>query len=166
MKLIHTLVASLLCALPLLAMADLKVGDRFPDIEFEDQFDVKQKIEPTDTLVLMSFEKDVSEKVNEFLVKKDSEFLESNNSRYIADISGMPGLITKMFALPKMRDYNYRLLLIKEEKNTEYFEQAKGQLTVYTLKDGLIHSVKTINPAQVATVFSSEPETGDTTTNE
>lgn len=161
MKLINTLVVSLLCALPLLAFADLKVGDRFPDIEFEDQFDVKQTIENSDTLVLMSFDKKVSEQVNKFLATQSKDFLESHNSRYIADISGMPGLITKMFALPKMRDYNYRLLLIKDEENAEYFEQAEGKLTVYKLQDGLIQGVETVNPADVSTLFSVAPSLGN-----
>ncbi len=159
MKLIKTLVASLLCSLPLLVLAELKTGDRFPNIEFEDQFDNKEKIENSDTLVLMSFDKDVSEQVNKFLATQNNDFLESNNSRYIADISRMPGLITKMFALPKMRDYNYRLLLIKDEENTEHFAKAKGKLTIYKLQDGLIQSVDTINPAEVATLFSTASKT-------
>lgn len=41
-------------------------------------------------------------------------YLEANKVAFLADISQMPKVISTLFAIPAMRDYNYRVLLDHE----------------------------------------------------
>lgn len=104
-------------------------------------------------MLLISFDKKVSEQVHDFLSKQEKGFLNKQNARYIADISGMPSLITKMFALPKMRDYEYTLLLIKDEALAENFRQSEDQLLVFRLENNMIQDIEFIDPSKAALLF-------------
>ena len=80
--------------------------------------------------------------------------MEEHHAKYISDISGMPGIISRMFALPKMRDYNYVLMLNREDDFAEKFDQKEEKLTVYTLKEGVVKSVEFIDPTKVSDLFA------------
>ncbi|WP_299978582.1 FAD/FMN-containing dehydrogenase [uncultured Pseudoteredinibacter sp.] len=154
MPLFKSLAIAFCLLLSLPTFAELKAGDRFPDIEFTDQFDKKHKINNQDKLLLISFDKKVSEQVHEFLSTQEKDFLSKHNARYIADISGMPSLISKMFALPKMRDYTYTLLLIKDKVLAERLSPSEDKLLVFRLENGNIQEIKFISPSKVALAFS------------
>lgn len=142
-----------LIALGASLFAGLTVGQPFPKTVLEDQFEKEQQVLATDTLVLVSFERDVSSAVNDFLNAQSKTFLADHNTKYISDISGMPGIISKLFALPKMRDYNYSLMLNRDDDFKEKFDAQEGKLTVYTLKEGAVVSVTFIDPTKVAELF-------------
>ena len=44
----------------------------------------------------------MSDVLKEYLLSKEGDILSKNNAIYVADISGMPSLISKFSALPKM----------------------------------------------------------------
>lgn len=102
--------------------------------------------------MIVSFEKDTSAGVNKFLSKKEKGFLENNNAVFIADVSGMPSLITSFFALPKMKKYNYNILLIYEEEEKRFLKKEET-LTVYKLENGVIKSVSFIQTVDIPTIF-------------
>lgn len=133
--------------------ADFKVGDRLPNITLQDQFEHEMKVEITDTMVIMAFEKDVSVHVNEFLKTKEGTFLATHHSKYISDISTMPSFITSMFALPKMKKYPFSLMLIEDDFGMQ-FNQQDGKITVYTLKKYKIRKIEFLNPKMVSSLFS------------
>ena len=134
--------------------AELKTGQPFPEITLEDQFGDQHSISKTDKLVLMSFDREVSDAVHEFLNQQPKDFLRKNNTRYISDISAMPGIITRIFALPKMRDYNYSLMLNSEENFKERFNVQEEKLTVYKLNAGMIESIAFIDGNAVSHLFN------------
>ncbi len=114
----HNKLMTVLCMLALFSSglhAEPEVGKAFPALTLQDQFGDEHSIKATDRLLLMSFERDVSKVVHEFLEQQDGGFLTQNHVRYISDISSMPGVITSMFALPKMRKYNYSLMLNRDD---------------------------------------------------
>lgn len=62
--------------------------------------------------------------------------LEQYQLLYVADISGMPGFITNMFALPKMRDNAFRMALINQDGQLDAMQIAgldKEFITVVSL---------------------------------
>ncbi|MDX1296463.1 MAG: hypothetical protein R3302_09345 [Sulfurimonadaceae bacterium] len=136
------------------AHAGVTAGSNFPSLILEDQFEKKHKVTAEDTIVMMSFERDVSSAVNDFLNAQPKGFLAANNAKYVSDISAMPGIITKMFALPKMRDYNYALMLNYEDEFAAKFDKQEGKLTVYRLNAGVVEAVEFIDPAKVNELFS------------
>ena len=55
---------------------------------------------------------------------------------YVADISKMPSLISKMFAIPAMRKYEFNLALDKDGQLTQNWPKQEDTVTLLTL-DGL-----------------------------
>lgn len=116
------------------------INDKISTFSLPDQFDKMHTINSDISTIIVSFENHMSKKVNKFLAKKDDEFLTKNHSIFIANISNTPSILTKMFILPKMRDYKYPILLIYD-KNNHIFLERDDKLTVYKLEKGLIKSI-------------------------
>ncbi len=128
------------------------VNSNIGSFELKDQFDKKHTVSSDVTTMIVSFEKDTSAGVNEFLSDKEKGFLENNNAVFIADISGMPSLITSFFALPKMKKYNYNILLIYDEDEKRFLKKEET-LTVYKLENGVITSVNYVKKENISSIF-------------
>jgi hypothetical protein len=80
------------------------------------------------------------------LVKKslqnvDLGCMEQGKLVYLADISGMPSLISDLIAIPKMRRYLYPIWLDREGKVSEMLPVKDDQVTVLSLNNQVIESV-------------------------
>jgi len=128
------------------------VNSNIGSFELVDQFEKKQIVNADVKTIIFSAEKDTSAGLNEFLSSKEKGFLEKNNAVFIADISGMPSIISYLFALPKMKKYNYNVLLIEEKDDTRFLKQEE-KLTVYKLENGVITSVQYIDTKDIPTIF-------------
>ncbi|RXJ84597.1 hypothetical protein [Arcobacter sp. CECT 8985] len=128
------------------------VGDKIGMFSLLDQFDVKHTIDKNIKTIIVSFEKQTGKDVNEFLNSKDPTFLKDHNAVFIANISGMPTIITKLFALPKMRDYKHKILLIYNDSDTR-FKNVEGKSTLYKLENGVIKQIKFITKDDLEKVF-------------
>ena len=93
----------------------LTVGSNLPTLTVKDQFEKEFTIDAKIKTIIFSATKDESATIKDFLVTKDKNYLTTNNIAYVADITGMPSLISKFFALPKMKDYSFSILLIDED---------------------------------------------------
>jgi len=120
--------------------------------DLKDQFEKKHTVNADVKTIIFSAEKETSAGLNEFLSSKEKGFLETNNAVFIADISGMPSIISYLFALPKMKKYNYNVLLIEEE-NDKRFSKKEENLTVYTLEDGVIKNIQYIATKDIPAIF-------------
>jgi hypothetical protein len=132
--------------------AGFKVGDTLPNITLEDQFEKSFTVEPSDTLLVMAFEKDISVVVNEFLKIQAEGFMAQYHMKYISDISTMPSFITSMFALPKMKKYPFSVMLINDEFG-EQFDKEDGKVTVYRLKKNKVTALEFIDPKEIISIF-------------
>jgi len=128
------------------------VNSNIGSFELADQFEKKHTVNSDIQTIIFSSEKDTSAALNEFLASKEKGFLEANKTAFIADISGMPSVISYLFALPKMKKYNYNVLLIEKEGDTRFLKQEE-KLTVYKLENGVIKSVEYVSGKDVATIF-------------
>jgi len=128
------------------------VNSNIGSFELADQFEKKHTINSDIQTIIFSSEKDTSAALNEFLASKEKGFLEANKTVFIADISGMPSVISYLFALPKMKKYNYNVLLIEEEGDKRFLKQEE-KLTVYKLENGVVTSVEYVSGKDVATIF-------------
>lgn len=122
----------------------LNINDKFLSFLLPDQFDKIHSVDGKLTYIIISFEKENSKIVNEFLSTKSENFLDKKNSVFIADISNMPTIITKMFVLPKMRDYKYPILLIYDDKGDKFLRK-DDKITIYTLKNTQISNIDFIS---------------------
>ncbi len=142
--------------LPLFAIIlyanSFEVNQNIGTFSLPNQFDKKQTIDSSITTILVSFEKGTGKDVNQFLASKDKDFLKNHHAVFIANISGMPSIITRMFALPKMRDYKHSVLLIYDDDDKRFVSQ-EGKTTLYKLKDGVIKSISFITKDDLEKVF-------------
>lgn len=140
------LIPALACAEP----APLKVGDALPAFHFNDQHDKPMSIGADTRLVLFTADKSAGDMLNGLLKQRPGDFMEQRKIVYIADISRMPGLISSMIALPKMRDYAYRMAIGAEEEQTAMLPRAEDSVTVLSLENGKIKTMQQFKETEAA----------------
>lgn len=131
----------------------LSVGDATPTFTINDQFEKSHTIKTDTKTILVAGDKDASTIIRDFLLAKEKGFLEQKQSYYVADISGMPSLISRFIALPKMKKYPFSILLL-DDATKDKFSKKEGEITVYTIVEGKISTIKYISTAtELAAVF-------------
>ncbi|AGR76763.1 hypothetical protein A7H1H_0439 [Aliarcobacter butzleri 7h1h] len=120
---------------------NLKIEDKISNFSLIDQFDKIHTITNDIKIIIVTFEKETLSMVNNFLSSKSPLFLGNHQAIVINNISSTPSIITKMFTLPKLRDYKYSILLIYDENNTKFTKQT-GKITTYSLENGVIKDIK------------------------
>ena len=113
------LLASLL-ALGLNA-ASLAVDSVVDNLKIKDQNEVEKVIDTNVKTILFASDKSTSDMLRDYLLplSEKENILEKNGAVYVADISGMPSLISKFIALPKMKKYPFSVLLLCSLLNLE-----------------------------------------------
>ncbi len=129
-------------------LAGVKAGDPFPRITLPDQFGKSLSVSRDDRFVLIAFEKDVAIGIADDLKARPKGYLKKHHIKYISDISSMPSFITSMFALPKMKQYPFSVMLIRDGSGKGY-EREKGKATLYRLKGGRVTAVDFIAPGDL-----------------
>ncbi len=108
-----------------------EVSKKIDKFSLFNQFDKKITIDEDTKYMLVSFEKNSSETINSF-IEKNKGFLTKNNTVFIVNISKMPSIILKMFAIPKMRNFKHNILLVYDENNNN-FKEKQNCITLYKL---------------------------------
>ena len=83
--------------------AEIQVGDTVPALSLKDQHDHARTTQSASRFLLFSADKDGSNLADDILEGQTGETLERAGLCYVADISRMPAMVTKMFAMPKLR---------------------------------------------------------------
>jgi hypothetical protein len=120
----------------------LTINDALPNIVLNDQFGNPHTIDKNVSKIIITFDKKSSVLANKFIsLKKDSaNYLAEHKMAFVANISKMPALITKLFALPKMKKYKHTILLIDDDDNNMFLSEKK-HISIYDLKDGIIQNI-------------------------
>ncbi|RON21427.1 FAD/FMN-containing dehydrogenase [Pseudomonas brassicacearum] len=103
----------LLSFLPLWAQA-LAVGERLAPWTLLDQFDQAFTLDNQTQTLLVARSMEAAKLVEAALQGQPKGYLEARHVVFLADIQRMPQLIAKMFAIPAMRDYSYRVMLDRD----------------------------------------------------
>ena len=122
----------------------LKIDDKISTFSLVNQFDKIHTITSEVSMILVTFQKETTNLVNDFLSSKNSDFLDKNNTIFINNISCTPSIIIKMFTIPKMRDYKYDILLIYNENNKRFIEE-ENKITIYFVENGFVKDIKFIS---------------------
>lgn len=120
---------------------EYQIGQTINTIILNDQFGTMHNIDKMPRTIIMTFEKEPSDVLNEYLSKLPEGYLEKNDAIFIADISGMPAFVSKSFALPKMREYKYKVLLITDENEGAMYPYQEGQITIIKIENNRIKSI-------------------------
>lgn len=133
--------------------ASLTVGQSLPTLTIKDQFEKEHAVDENIKTIIFSATKAESATIKDFLSTKDKNYLSANNIDYVADITGMPSLISKFFALPKMRDYTFPILLVDEE-HKGLFPVEADKISIITLENSKITDIKYVKTAEeLAAIF-------------
>ena len=84
---------------------------------------------------------DAKNVARESLRSIDVSCMEAGKLVYLADISGMPSLISNLIAIPKLRHYPYSIWLDREGDVSESLPVQDGKVTVIGVKHQVIESV-------------------------
>ena len=125
----------LLGLLPLWAHA-LEVGERVAPWTLLDQYDQAFTLDNRTQTLLVARSMEGAKLVNAALQGQPKGYLEARHAVFLADIERMPRLIAKMFAVPAMRDYSYRVMLDREGRVAPKYPGAVDSVLWLQLKDG------------------------------
>ncbi|GEC94103.1 MAG: hypothetical protein PHW25_02655 [Zoogloea sp.] len=133
---------SLALALPLGALAaPLIAGSSLPPLSLEDQHGKAVSVPAGTRVIVFAADKAASDLANEVLGNEKPGVLERLQAVYVADISGMPSLVTKMFALPAMRALPFPIGLARESAVLADLPRQKAAVTVIRLADGKVQGM-------------------------
>ena len=106
----------LLALLSLWAWGEVKVGESIK-LTLPDQFDTQHTINSKAyKKIVVTFEKDISQKINIYLQDQEKELLKTKKIAYISDIHKMPSLVTSMFAIRSRKISKLRRMTFLLEK--------------------------------------------------
>ncbi|WP_338524916.1 FAD/FMN-containing dehydrogenase [Pseudomonas batumici] len=132
MKVVIVLLLSLL---PVLVQAT-EVGERLAPWTLLDQYDQPYSLDTHTQILLVARTMDGAKLVKAALQDKPKGFLEVRHGVFVADIQRMPVLVSKLFAIPAMRDYNYRVLLDRDSRVVPRYPGAEEKVLWLQLDNG------------------------------
>ncbi|MFC6301776.1 FAD/FMN-containing dehydrogenase [Pseudomonas sp. CCM 7893] len=104
-----------LSLLPLWAQA-IEVGEPVAPWTLLDQFDQAYTLDGQAKILLVARSMDAAKRVDVALQGQPKGYLEARHAVFVADIQRMPRLVAKLFAVPAMQAYNYRVMLDRDAR--------------------------------------------------
>lgn len=108
----------------------------------------QMKIPRKSKFIIVAFEKDTGKLVNEYLNTQDPYYLIKRHGIFIADINKMPSIITKMFALPKLRKYKHLIYLHFDEVFETIVPHKEEEITIIRVQDQKITDISFVKTTQ------------------
>lgn len=116
----------------------LESGERLAPWTLNDQFDRPYTLDDQLHILLVARSMDGAKLVKAALEGRPKGYLEARRAQFVADISRMPGLIGKLFAIPAMRDYRYRVLLDREAQVVPQYAAPEEGVLWLQLEQGVL----------------------------
>ena len=135
------------------------VGSSLDPLALPDQHGVEHRVDAATRGVLLSRDMDGGGFVREALASEGAAQLEKAGAVYIADVSGMPGLIRRMFAIPRMRQRGYPVLLDVEGVPTVRLPAEAGKASWIRLEGLRIAEIRFLASAEEVKAALAPPET-------
>jgi hypothetical protein len=101
-------------------------------------------VDASTRLLIFTADKAGSELTQGVLKAQGPTVLNRIHAVYVADISGMPSLITKMFAMPKLRELPFSVGIVRDAALTAFVPRQPGQATVLVLEAGQVRQIHTV----------------------
>jgi len=122
--------------LPLAGYAEpVSKGQPFPPYTLQDPHGVTNTLKAETRFVIVASEMTISKAITAWLKTKEPGFLEAQRAEYVSDITPMPGIISYLFAKPKMRKYPFRMLLAEDPSFAKTYPRQEGHLALFVLDD-------------------------------
>jgi hypothetical protein len=142
-------------------LAPLAQGSPFPSLSLTDQHDKPVTLPGTTHALVYANAKAVDEWVNPVLTDMGPANLSAKHVIYLSDISRMPWMVSKMIALPQMRERTYSAALIRNDEEKALAGMpipAKDCADVFILNAGIIASIQSVcSPAALKSELEALP---------
>jgi len=135
-----------------LLFAKATIGEPLPVVDLVDQFDNKLEIRSNATLIV-SFQKSVSSEIQAYLTSKPKHYLEQNNILYVSDMSAAPTFMIKLFGIPKMQKFPYKVALIYDDEIADNIQRESDKITVISLRQHKIIKIQFVSPEDLGKVL-------------
>ena len=99
-------------------------------LALEDQFGQTIEVPGDSRAIFFAADMDASTLVRETFGAEQTDVMAEAGVLYVADISGMPKMVAKMFAKPKMRKLPYRIALDTDGSLSAQWPRQPGAVTV------------------------------------
>lgn len=123
------------------APAAVAVGQAVPTLILKDQFDKPWQITPATRLVMFAAGRKASSLVQGVLQAQPKDQLIKKNALYLADMSKMPGFITRTFALPTLRDMPYQIGVSLDEATLASWPRQTDAVTLIELDQNVVKRI-------------------------
>jgi hypothetical protein len=127
-----------LLAVRLATAAPYGVGDRMAPMTLPTPSGEAVVVGPGTRLVLVTHDMDGGAIAKAVLADHTRVTLAARGAVYVADVSGMPGLVTRFVAIPRLRRRPYPVLLDRDGATRTLFPVVAGAVTAVSLDDGRI----------------------------
>jgi hypothetical protein len=137
----NRLLLALCLACPLWALAGpVEPGHPLPTLTLQNQHDQVWRIAPDTKLVLFAAGRKASNLVLGVLAPQPKGFLAGRHAVYLADMSRMPGFITRTFALPSLREQNFEVGVSMDGQTLAGWPRQDDAVTLIRLDQGRVVS--------------------------
>ena len=122
----------------------IKVGNTLKPFTLNDQFEKPHTLTPDTKKIIFVFAKKSGHTVREYFNTKPVDYLQKHHYVFVADVSGMPSIIYKMFAKSDLQEHKYPIWLIFDAKDSAKFvdEKNRDKIMVVTLDNLKIKKVQ------------------------
>jgi hypothetical protein len=117
-------------------------GQAIVPFTLSDQHDRPHEIGSDVRLVLVSYDMDGGALVREALDGAPADTLTKAGAVYVANVVRMPGFVTRLFALPRMRRRPYPVLLDRDGRATGSLIARDGEAIAVRLENGTVTSIE------------------------
>ncbi len=126
---------------PLWALAGpVEPGRPLPALSLQNQHDQAWRIAPDTRLVLFAAGRKASNLVLGVLAPQPKGFLAGRHAVYLADMSKMPGFITRTFAMPSLREQNFEVGVSMDDQTLAGWPRQDDAVTLIRLEQGRVVS--------------------------
>ncbi len=122
----------------------LKVGNTLKPFTLSDQFEKPHTLKSDTKKIIFVFAKKSGHTVREYFNTKPIDYLKKHHYIFVADVSGMPSIIYKMFAKSDLQEHKYPIWLIFDTKDSAKFidEKNRDKIMVVTLDNLKIKKIE------------------------
>ena len=121
--------------------APVEIDQALPRLVLQDQHAVPWQVRGDTRLVVFAAGRQPSNMVMEVLSGQVKGFLESRQAVYVADMSRMPGFVTRTFALPALREQPFVVGVNLDEKQLVDWPRQDNAITLIHLDAGRVSSI-------------------------
>ncbi|HJQ84697.1 MAG TPA: FAD/FMN-containing dehydrogenase [Candidatus Binatia bacterium] len=129
----RTLTAAIALLATTATAAPWTAGTTIQPLTLHDQHGAQRQLDDHTKLLVVTRDMDAGNLVKTALTDRPPTFLEEQSALYIADISRMPAVVTRLFALPSLRRRPYPILLDRDGKSTAEIPTKDKHATIITL---------------------------------